>query len=144
METRQVLVCRMVALALAALLAGCASLPTGFEKTPSAALAPDSESDTAKLIQGELASRGHQSGFRLMVEGTHALLSRVVLADRAQHSLDLQYYIFHDDATGHLIAQRLLAAADRGVRVRLLLDDVNIKSQSRMLVALDAHPNVEV
>ncbi|MGA9827007.1 MAG: phospholipase D family protein [Rhodanobacteraceae bacterium] len=66
------------------------------------------------------------------------------MADHAVHSIDVQYYIFHNDATGRLVAQRLLAAADRGVRVRILLDDINVAGRDRELAALDAHPNIQV
>jgi len=85
-----------------------------------------------------------QSGFRLMSLSTNALMSRVSLADRAEHSLDLQYYIFKNDATGRLVALHLLKAADRGVRVRILLDDLNLADEIRMFNALDSHPNIEV
>ena len=64
------------------------------------------------------------SGFRLMTLSTNALLSRVSLADQAKRTIDLQYYIFNNDATGRLIALHLLEAADRGVHVRILLDDL--------------------
>jgi putative cardiolipin synthase len=66
------------------------------------------------------------------------------LADHAAHSIDLQYYIFQNDATGRLLTQRLLAAADRGVRVRMLIDDINLKDVGQVLDALDAHENIEV
>lgn len=85
-----------------------------------------------------------QSGFRLMSLSTNALMSRVSLADRAEHSLDLQYYIFKNDATGRLVALHVLKAADRGVHVRILLDDLNLADEIRMFNALDSHPNIEV
>ncbi|MFC5491150.1 phospholipase D family protein [Dokdonella soli] len=71
-------------------------------------------------------------------------MSRIALADHAKRSIDLQYYIFNNDETGRLVAQRLLAAADRGVRVRILLDDINLSDAIDMLDALDAHPNIKV
>ncbi len=71
-------------------------------------------------------------------------MSRVALADHAQRSIDLQYYIFQNDETGRLLAQRLLAAADRGVRVRMLIDDISLSNEQYMLDALDAHPNIQV
>jgi len=85
-----------------------------------------------------------KSGFRLLTRSTNALMSRVALADHAQHALDLQYFIFDNDATGRLVAQRLLAAADRGVRVRLLVDDINAVEAIDLFDALDTHPNIEV
>jgi len=84
------------------------------------------------------------SGFRLMSLSTNALLSRVSLADQAKQTIDLQYFIFENDATGRLIALHLLQAADRGVHVRMLIDDLNVKDDARMFKALDAHPNIEV
>ena len=71
--------------------------------------------------------------------------SRCVRSARAAgRSLDLQYYIWHDDFTGRLLDHELLRAADRGVRVRLLLDDLNAHGRNSILAALDAHPNIEV
>ena len=92
----------------------------------------------------QAASPGDPSGFRLMTLSTNALLSRVSLADHAEHSIDMQYYIFRSDATGRLVALHVLQAADRGVHVRILLDDLNLKEDVAMFQALDAHPNIEV
>ena len=71
-------------------------------------------------------------------------LAHLALMGAAQSSIDLQYYIFADDDTGRLVAQRLVAAADRGVRVRLLLDDMTFDDKKHVFDALDAHPNIEV
>ena len=71
-------------------------------------------------------------------------MSRIALVDHAARSIDLQYFIFQNDATGRLVAQRLLAAADRGVRVRILLDDYDLDDEYDLLDALDAHANIEV
>jgi putative cardiolipin synthase len=68
----------------------------------------------------------------------------VVIARAAQRSLDLQYYIWHADTTGALMAQAAWEAAERGVRVRMLLDDANTKGFDETLAALDAHPKIEV
>ena len=69
---------------------------------------------------------------------------RARLTAQAGRSLDLQYYIWHDDLTGHLLAREVLQAAERGVRVRMLLDDMNDKGKDALLLALDAHPNIEI
>ncbi len=133
------------ALLLGALLASCATLPKDVAKTPSQALPPAVDTPSAQYIDSERDRHlPDQSGFRLMTLSTNALMSRVTLADHAEHSLDLQYYIFKDDDTGKLIALHLLQAADRGVRVRLLLDDIKLGDQIRMFESLDAHPNIEV
>ncbi|WP_431637697.1 phospholipase D family protein [Dyella sp. KULCS107] len=125
-------------------LSGCATLRKDFPKPQTTALPPKLDTPSARYVHREVASHDEQSGFRLLTFSTNALMSRVTLADHAKHTLDLQYYIFANDATGRLVAQRLLAAADRGVRVRLLLDDINIDKQLDMLDALDSHPNIEV
>jgi putative cardiolipin synthase len=128
----------------ALMLSACATLRTDIVKEPSRALPPATDTPTAKYINAELGSHADASGFRLLSLSTNALMSRIALADHAQHSIDLQYYIYEDDATGRLISQRLLAAADRGVRVRLLLDHNKIDDAMYVLEALDAHKNIEV
>jgi putative cardiolipin synthase len=132
------------AIALAATLTACSSLRTDFVKQPSSALPPATDTPSARYVAAEVSQRGEQSGFRLLTKSNNALMSRVALADHAKHSLDLQYYIFKNDATGRLLAQHLLAAADRGVRVRMLIDDAGVADEQIMLDALDAHENIEV
>lgn len=73
-----------------------------------------------------------------------ALVARASLADAAQQSIDVQYYIAHDGLTTRLLVQRLLQAADRGVQVRILLDDLTSHGQETRLVSLAAHDNVEI
>ena len=136
---------RLIAVtAVAAMMAACSSLRPDFVKQPSSALPPATDTPSSRYLAAEVSRHGGQSGFRLLTRSTNALMSRVALADHARHSLDLQYYIFENDATGRLLAQRLLAAADRGVRVRMLLDDVGLDREGPMLDALDAHKNIEV
>lgn len=79
-----------------------------------------------------------------LVDPEQALESRLHLARRAIASLDVMYYIWHADLSGLLLLEELRAAADRGVRVRLLLDDNGIDGMDAMLAALNAHPNVSV
>lgn len=139
---RSTLTTLLVCLALCC--AGCATLSPHIAKDTSTALAPATDTPTARYVNAELAGHHGDSGFRLLSQSTDALLSRIVLADHAQHSIDLQYYIYENDATGRLFTQHLLAAADRGVRVRLLLDHIKVDHQVGMLEALDAHRNIEV
>jgi putative cardiolipin synthase len=129
---------------LMAAAGGCATLHTDVVKQPSTSLPPVVDTPSTRYVHAEVAAHGNQSGFRPLISNTNALMSRIVLTDHAEHSIDLQYYIFANDATGRLVAQRLLAAADRGVRVRILLDDLDIDSEDSLLDALDAHPNIEV
>ncbi|MFI4970871.1 MAG: phospholipase D-like domain-containing protein, partial [Lysobacterales bacterium] len=131
-------------LAILGLATACSSLRTDFVKRPSKALPPTANTPSARYIRSEVDQHLDKSGFRLLTRSTNALMSRIALADHAKHSIDLQYYIYRNDATGRLVAQRLLAAADRGVRVRILLDDISLNDTIDMLDALDAHPNIEV
>ncbi|WP_145108094.1 phospholipase D-like domain-containing protein [Cereibacter sediminicola] len=84
------------------------------------------------------------SGLLALIENRDAYAARALSAQMAGRSLDLMYYIWRTDLTGWLLIEELLAAADRGVRVRLLLDDVNVQGFDRAFLALNQHPNVEV
>ncbi len=84
------------------------------------------------------------SGFHLLGGGQAALAARLGLAQRATHTLDVQYYLFHNDTTGKWVSAALLAAADRGVRVRVLIDDIDTADKELRLATLDVHPNIEV
>src|SRR6185436_7678883 len=83
-------------------------------------------------------------GFRLVIEGTEAFVLRAHSAQVAQRNLDVQTYIWHADPTGLFLAQRLLDAADRGVKVRLLVDDMDARAKNDGFAAIAAHPNIEV
>ena len=96
-----------------------------------------------RIAPALLAHPGH-SGMALVQDNLDAYAVRSLSARSAGRSLDLQYYIWHDDFTGRLLDYELLRAADRGVRVRLLLDDLNAHGRNSILAALDAHPNIEV
>lgn len=85
-----------------------------------------------------------QSGIASLQNGREAFAARVLLANAAVSSIDIQYYIWRADMTGHLLLKALLRAANRGVRVRLLLDDNGISRLDAVLAALDAHLNIEV
>jgi putative cardiolipin synthase len=85
-----------------------------------------------------------ESGVVALPDGRDAFATRVLLADAAERTLDVQYYIWHDDMSGNLLLEALRRAADRGVRVRLLLDDNNTAGFDRVLAATNAHPNIEV
>jgi len=127
-----------------ALLLGCAPLQRNVTRQPSSALPPAHDTPSARYVQSEVQTHTGESGFRLLANSTNALMSRIALADHAAHSIELQYLIFQNDATGRLVAQRLLAAADRGARVRMLIDDYALKDEYDLLDALDAHANIEV
>jgi len=98
-----------------------------------------------RWINPRCEENGGRSGFRLLPTGLDAFVARAVLIELADRTLDLQYYIFHPDDTGSLIIDRLIAAADRGVRVRILLDDWGtLDKKDEAVAGLDAHPNIEI
>ena len=138
--------CRPVRLLLAALtlaLVGCASLPTGVQGSRSQALAPVDSSPLVAIARR--ASPGAAlTGVRLLPLGTHSLDARLQLIARATQSLDLQYYVLDNDDSGRLLLGRLADAAVRGVRVRLLVDDLYSTQTDALLRAMAALPNVEV
>lgn len=108
------------------------------------ALAPAADGALDRAALGAEAEHPGQSAFRLVVEGSEAFAIRAHSALKAQRSLDVQTYIWHADLTGMALAHALLEAADRGVRVRLLLDDMDARAKSAGLAALAAHRNVAV
>lgn len=133
------------ALMLAVLLGmgGCASLPPA-DGEPSHALTDTTQTTLGRLAAQRRPDPQDQSAFHLLADNVDALIARVLLTEKAERSLDLQYYIWHDDATGRYLAHAVLRAADRGVRVRVLLDDIGVGADDDLLLAVDAHPAVEV
>ena len=132
-------------LAIAFIVVGaCSSLPKDVQRTPSSTLEDTSGTFLAKRLQPRLERHPELSGFHVLGDGTDAFAARIGLIDLAEASIDTQYYIWHDDLTGKVMYNRLLAAADRGVRVRILLDDMDTAGKEQMLHAVDAHPKIEV
>jgi putative cardiolipin synthase len=135
--------CLVTVLALL-VLGGCASLPADYERIESHALQDTASTPLGQVGREMLMSHEGQSGFRPLPNGVDALVVRILLAEAARRSLDVQYYIWHNDLTGRLFANALLRAADRGVRVRILVDDVGTKANDATLLSLDSHPNIEI
>ena len=133
-------------LGLAVLLSGCGTtVDWNYPRTPSSAFAEPQATSIGVLFQEAADQHPGQSGFGLMREGSRAFLARLAMADLAEKTLDAQYYIWDVDTTGRILADRLIRAADRGVRVRLLLDDTHQTEEiDSGIAALDAHPNIEV
>ena len=130
---------------LLALLAGCASLPSLDGRIVSTALADTDGTRLGRAAQAAARAHPGASGVLALADGRDAFAARVRLADAAERSLDVQYYLWRNDMSGVLLFEALRRAADRGVRVRLLLDDNNTTDEiDDVLAALDAHPNVEV
>jgi putative cardiolipin synthase len=135
---------RIAALLPAVLLAGCVQLPV-LPAGPDVTSSPPAERGAlAERIGPAEAAHPGQSGFRLLSDGTEAFLIRAQSARLAVQSLDVQTYIWHADLTGAYLGQVLLDAADRGVRVRLLVDDLDARAKNDGFAALAAHPHIEV
>ena len=127
------------------LLTACAALPDGVQREPSQALTDVTATPLGR--EAALATpddKRHLSGLRLLPNGPEAMATRVALARRAQKSLDVQYYLIASDDTGRQFLRELRDAAQRGVRVRLLIDDLHASEQDVVLMALAMHANVEV
>jgi len=135
---------RLIALSLAAILGGCAGLPTDIERPHSKAITDTGGTRLGRALAPLLAANRGKSGIHALDNARDAFAARVVLARAAERSLDVQYYIWRDDTTGNLLCKELWDAAERGVRVRLLLDDNNTRGLDDDLIALDAHPHIEV
>jgi putative cardiolipin synthase len=134
----------LVAIALGLLVSGCASLPKNVEREPSTALATTDDTRLGRAVARGVAANPGRSGIYPLPNARDAFAARVLLARVAERSLDLQYFLWHDDTTGRLLFEEVWRAAERGVRVRMLLDDVNTRGLDRTIATLDAHPNIEI
>src|SRR5690554_976983 len=109
------LMCRLLP-AIMLVLGGCASLPNDAQRTESYALENTEDTHLGRSLAPLLAQHPGLSGFNILSSGQDALAARIALIQAAQRSLDLQYYIWHDDLAGRALHNQLLEAADRGVR----------------------------
>jgi putative cardiolipin synthase len=129
-----------------AFLTACATKPpaTAFDRQVTHAL-PVTETTPLHTALAPLeAAHPDQSGFRVLSSGTDALQMRIALARAATKTLDLQYYIANEDTTGKLLLGAALYAADHGVRVRMLVDDLNFKDIDQVMAGLNSHDNIEI
>lgn len=131
-------------LVVATVLSGCATVDFDYPRSENRALTDTGDTRVGRTIEPLTAAHPGESGFLLQSDGIDALATRIVLAERAERSIDTQYYLITNDVTGRLFVESLLRAAERGVRVRLLLDDIQTQGYDVGLSALDSHPNFEV
>jgi putative cardiolipin synthase len=124
-------------------ISGCASLPADPPRQASYALAPETTGGLGAMATAAIPKDG-RSGFALLPVSSVAYTTRVDLIRKAEHSLDLQYYLFQADGTGLSLMRELRGAALRGVRVRLLVDDLYTGGEDPLLRGLAAYPNVEI
>ena len=136
--------CAILLLILLFLLAGCTSLPADLDKPRSQAIRSGGGTELGRLVAPLVAQHPERSAFVVLDTGRQALSARLALLDRAERAFDAQYYIWNSDRSGNYMAGRLLHAAERGVQVRLLIDDWNTGGRDNALLALNAHPDIEV
>ena len=135
---------RVIVLLAALLATGCATLPPLEPRPQTHAIAATDDTRLGRAVTAAAAAHPGLTGVHPLPLPLDAFAARMVLAEAAERSLDVQYYIWHDDQTGNLLFEALWRAAARGVRVRLLLDDANTRGLDDTIAALDAHPGIEV
>ncbi|MEW6704144.1 MAG: phospholipase D family protein [Pseudomonadota bacterium] len=133
----------LLALALVFALAGCAGTLPAVQRAPSTTLQAPPDAPLARVAQDAGLMPG-QSGFWPLLQSDYALDARLAMIRHARRSVDLQYYLIGNDTIGRLILRELRDAALRGVRVRLLVDDLYTEELDPLLLGLAAHPHVEV
>lgn len=126
------------------LISGCVSMPLDYPKEPSVALSDTSDTREAIEVRKWVGGRDDVNGFYPLSKGFDAFGARLRLMDLADKSIDAQYFLMKPDDAGLVFAAEMMKAADRGVRVRFLLDDVFTNVEDVDLAMLDAHPNIEV
>ena len=130
---------------VAAFVGGCATaLPSLEGRAITEALEDTADTRLGRAVRADVAAHPGRSGIHPLLNPRDAFAARVLLAASAEKSIDAQYYIWHGDAVGVLMFEALWQAAERGVRVRLLLDDNNTVGLDPTIAALDAHRNIEV
>jgi len=135
---------RLYLLLVVVLVSACADLPQRPELAPQVAVPVGTGTQLDSLIGPAETAQPGAAGFHLLGTGPEAFAVRARSAFLAGRSLDVQTYIWHNDLTGRYLAYALLTAADRGVKVRLLVDDMDARASNYGFAALDAHPNIEV
>jgi len=128
---------------LALLLSGCVGLPRHVEKSRSEALPNPATTTLGHIVEAEDSNK-NLSGIRLLTSGEEALADLIALADHAERTLDIQYYIINQDDSARILLHHVRLAAERGVRVRVLVDDLNTAGEDRRFMHLGAHANIEV
>jgi len=123
---------------------GCSGLPENVNRQPSIAISDGQSTSLGRRFGESIKDHPEQSGVFLLADGLDAFVGRVLLASMAERSIDVQYYMFHQDTVGQLLIYELLKAADREVRVRILIDDIYGSEADDVWTALDAHPKIEV
>lgn len=127
------------------LLASCATtIPMDYERPVSTALADPEETELGHLFQQEISAHPGESGVALVPTGEWGFRARAGLSNLAERTIDAQYYIWENDSSGRILAERMLRAADRGVRVRMLIDHITTGKTDFNLARMGQHPNIQI
>jgi putative cardiolipin synthase len=127
------------------LLAGCATtIPTDVDRPVSMAYSDPGETELGRFFQAEISAHPGESGVVLVPTGEWGFRARAGLANQAEKTIDVQYYIWETDTAGSILAERLMRAADRGVRVRMLVDHVTTRDTDFKFARMTYHPNIEI
>jgi cardiolipin synthase C len=129
--------------AVVLVVSGCAGLPRNVDKTRTVAFEKPETTTLGRIVDSDEMGK-NLSGIRLLSSGDEALASLIALADHAERTLDIQYYIIHEDDSTRTLLHHVREAADRGVRVRVLVDDLNTAGEDRRFMHLSSHANIEV
>ncbi len=135
---------RYCLVAIVAVLSGCATVDFEYPKSETTVLTDTDDTYLGKRLAGLAEQHPGEAGFYPMADGIDALASRLLLAARAERTIDAQYYLIKNDIVSYAFINSLLDAADRGVRVRLLVDDFLLGGFDTGMAALDSHPNFEL
>jgi putative cardiolipin synthase len=128
-----------------ALTSACATIDFDYPRSPSLAVQDTDDTNLGRQVDREVANHPtNESGFYPIYDGIEALAARLSMAERAERSIDAQYYLIKRDIVSTVFIDALLRAADRGVRVRLLLDDIFTAGYDAGMAGLDSHPNFEI
>jgi putative cardiolipin synthase len=129
---------------IAIAIIACTTLPEPEMKALTLAYEPHPQSRFATVAEDLLKGvESGTSGFSMLLRNDEALRWRLLLADLAEETLDIQVFIWKDDASSDLLLDRVIKAADRGVRVRILVDDIHLIGEDRAVAALNQHPQIE-
>jgi putative cardiolipin synthase len=134
----------VVIAAFAVLASGCASLPSLESRTTTTAFVDTAATLLGRAVAADVTANPGKTGIHALPDPHDAFAARLLLAGATERSIDVQYFIWNGDQVGYLLFQALWQAAERGVRVRLLLDDFYTSGLDPTIAALDAHPNIEV
>lgn len=125
-------------------ISGCSTIPKDVDRPISHVLTETDDTELSDLVSPAEEKHAGLSGFVLLDRGKVALDSRLALVELAEKSIDIQTYLWRTDTSSQILTERLLDAADRGVRIRILLDDFLLRDRDFGLAAFDAHPNVSI